>query len=520
LTALADTWHRYATIAAVRSGRGRIGLLFASLVAAALVVIPSAVSDAGGASTPGLNAWVSSVPISKGMPGSFVGLSVEFSALTAYAGEDPAAVDPVFVRLLRQLAPGARPLLRIGGHSTDSAWVSAPGAAAPSPGLRIRLTPGWLSVAHAVAAALDGQLILGLNLADGQPALATAEAQAMLATIGKRYIDAFEIGNEPDVYGVYAWYWAPAGSAVFARTRSYSFQDYLGEFTRWRAALGGLPIAGPAFASIAWMEHLGAFLDAAPRLTLVTFHQYPLWACQRNPTAANFPSIPHLLLASSARGLAAQIAPFVAIAHRAGIPFRLDELNSAACEGRPGVSDTFASSLWALDTLFALASVGVDGVNIHTLPGAAYAPFSIGYGGGRWTASVNPLYYGLLAFERAFPPGARLLGVRASTGPVKVWATAGADGHVRVALINEQPGSAFTVSLRIAGKATPLAERALRGPSLSATSGVTLGGASFGASTATGVLPSGPHAPVEIAASRRSVYRVLVPAASAILLTR
>ena len=67
------------------------------------------------------------------------------------------------------------------------------------------------------------------------------------------------------------------------------------------------------------------------------------------------------------------------LAHARGLQFRLDEINSAAlrrCLGRTGVSDTFASALWMLDTLFNMASVGVDGVNFHSLPGADYELFT------------------------------------------------------------------------------------------------------------------------------------------------
>ena len=43
-------------------------------------------------------------------------------------------------------------------------------------------------------------------------------------------------------------------------------------------------------------------------------------------------------------------------------------MNAVSCGGVRGVSDTFASALWALDTLFEFSRVGVDGVNFHTVP--------------------------------------------------------------------------------------------------------------------------------------------------------
>ena len=58
-----------------------------------------------------------------------------------------------------------------------------------------------------------------------------------------------------------------------------------------------------------------------------------------------------------------------------------------------------------LDTLFAMARSGVDGVNIHTLPTASYKPFEFRRIRGRWLATVEPEYYALLMFEQAAPPG-------------------------------------------------------------------------------------------------------------------
>lgn len=73
------------------------------------------------------------------------------------------------------------------------------------------------------------------------------------------------------------------------------------------------------------------------------------------------------------------------------------------------MSDTFASALWVLDTLFNMARVGVDGVNIHTFRKAVYQPFSFTHSRGGWRAHVEPMYYGMLMFARAAPTGSRLL---------------------------------------------------------------------------------------------------------------
>ena len=383
-------------------------------------------------------------PVSPG----FLGISSEFSALTSYAGSDPSAIDPLYVALLRALAP--QPVLRIGGDSTDVTWWPVPGMPAPG-GVNFSLTPSWMRVLRATAAQLGARLILGVNLAAGSAELASAEARAYLANLDSQSIEALEIGNEPDLYPAVAWYKPASAPPVFSRAPGYDPQQFLGEFAQWRAALPQAPVAGPAFESTAWLPYLLQFMAEQSPLAIVTFHQYPLSACQTNPAAASYPSIPNLLADRSSAGLAAQVTPYAWLAHALGEQFRVDELNSVSCRGKAGVSDTFAAALWALDTLFHLAAAGVDGVNVHFVPGAANQAFSVSMSNGHWTAVVHPLYYGLLAFTDAFPAGARLVPVTAPAGAVKVWATVSAGGVLHVTVINESPSTPAIVRLRVSG---------------------------------------------------------------------
>ena len=84
------------------------------------------------------------------------------------------------------------------------------------------------------------------------------------------------------------------------------------------------------------------------------------------------------------------------------------------------------------------------------LPGSHYELFTVSQDvTGAWQAFVHPEYYGLLMFAQAFPPGARLLPVTAPSGPVKVWATVGADGTTRVVLINQDPSAEHDVQLQL-----------------------------------------------------------------------
>ena len=447
----------------------------------------------------------------------FVGVSLEYKALHLYTGRDPRTVDPVFVRLLRQLAPGQTPVIRIGGNSADRSWWPIPGVLPPS-GITYRLTNGWLRTTQALAATLGTKLIMGLNLAAGRPSIAAAEARAFLQGIGRKFISAFEIGNEPDLYSVFPWFRDRRGHAARARSHHYDLNGLIGDYRRFRAALPAVPVAGPALSGPSWMRSLGHFISTQRGLSLVTYHRYPLRACTTDPKSSSFATIPALLADRSSAGLAKPLARFASVAHAHHVKFRVAEMNSASCEGTPGVSDTFASALWVTDALFNMARAGVDGVNIHSLPGASYEPFTFSQdASGAPQAFVHPDYYGLLLFDRAFPPGARLLSVAAPSGPVKVWATSGVDGKTRVVVINKDSAT-HTVQLRLPGTPSEGSLESMLAPSVDATSAVTLGGQTFGPESTTGAFP-GPETTVPVDPVT-GAYSVDVPPASAVLLTK
>ncbi len=351
----------YGTMARVFRRRAR----FALVAALVIMLVGPAVARADL-----ISASVSATPTGQAMGSGFLGVSFEYRAIHQYTGRNPLAIDPVLIRLLKAMAPGQTPILRIGGDSADGTWWPIPGMIAPG-GLYYRLTPGWMRTTHALASDLGAKLILGINLAAGRPAIAAAEGRALLAGIGRQFIDAFEIGNEPDLYGVFPWYSDRRGHLYWARRRQYDLSAYTKQFSQWSKALPNVPLAGPAASGPGWMGKLAKFISAEPRLKLVTYHRYPLRSCVTKPSQKGFVSIPSLLADSSSAGLAQGLASYVKAAHARKIPFRVGEMNSASCKGTPGVSDTFASALWALDALFNMASVGVDGVNFHMLPGAA-----------------------------------------------------------------------------------------------------------------------------------------------------
>jgi hypothetical protein len=496
----------------------RRGVRAVRAVGVAALVLILIGAPAGASAEAPLAAIVSDSQTGQAMAPGFVGISFEYQALHVYTGRDPRAVDPVLIQLLRQLAPGQTPVLRIGGDSTDATWWPMRGVIPPG-GDTYKLTQGWLRTTQALAVELGARLILGVNLAAGRPALAAAEARALLEGIGRQYISALELGNEPNLYGAFAWYRDRRGQVFHARNPHYSLGAFIADFSRFAQALPQVPLAGPAFSAPGWMGGLGRFISSEKRVTIVTYHRYPLRACSSDPTSPDYASIANLLSDSSSAGLAAPVAAYAAVAHGHGFQFRIGELNSASCHGRAGTSDTFASALWVLDTLFSLAAAGADGVNIHTLPGAPYQPFELSQSAtGTWQATVHPEYYGLLTFARAFPPGARLLTVNAPGGPVKVWATQTPDGTIRVVLINKDTAADHSVALELPGGLSGASLESLQAPDVASTTGVTLGGQSFASPTTTGTFP-GQEGTSSVYPTLGS-YSIDLPPASAALLTR
>ncbi len=465
---------------------------------AVIVTLPRATAGAGG----------------RVIPAGFLGLSLENTAIIPYAGQDPHALDPVFVQLIRNLTARQSPVLRIGGDSTDWSWYPVPGLTKPN-GVRVTLTRRWLTVTHALATEVNARLIMGIDLEADSRAAADGEASAFERGIGKPWIEALELGNEPNLYGSLTWYVLPDGRHVFGRTPSYDFQSFLDEFTSFAKGLRG-PLAGPATGAPSWMAATGRFLAAEPRVEVVTLHSYPLQTCDVPPSSPLFPTVAHLLAPEATTSLADGVARSVALAHARHLPVRIDEMNTDSCGAAPGVSNAFVSALWALDALFEMTRVGVDGVNIHTYPGATYQLFKVTRRARKWQASVSPEYFGLLMFAQAAPPGSRLIPTATTNAQgVKVWATRGRKGRTRVVLINESLNRR-PISLTSAGHRPATLER-LRAPSLTSSAGVSLGGQSFGTRTTTGRL-AGRSSIAKLRASQGR-YVFTLPGHSAALLT-
>jgi hypothetical protein len=469
---------------------------------ASIPTAPPQVITIGGPATP------------RAIPPGFLGLSFEYWAVPEYAGQSPRHVNPVFLQLIRNLAGGSPPDLRIGGVTTDNTWSPIPGAGTP-PGVVFGLNRRWIATIGAVAARLDARLILGINLEADSTAVAAAEANALVAGVGRRRVEALELGNEPELYGVFTW----GISGRPGRPAGWDFPAFDRDFADIAGALPTLPLAGPTVGQPNWFGYTSRFLSDQPRVAVATLHRYPLQQCFLHPRQIKYPSLAHLLAPAASHGLANSAANAVRTAHAHHVALRIDEMNTVSCGDVPAVAQSFASALWSLDALFEMARVGVDGVNIHSFPGATYQLFTFRRVHGWWRATVEPDYYGLDMFAQAVPAGSRLLEVSPAASPrLKVWATRAPDGTLRVVLINEGNG-ARTVAVRLpavaASGAMPGTLERLEAPGITALGRVTLGGQTFGATT--GLLVGNRES--EPVAATTNGYVVRVPAASAAMLT-
>jgi hypothetical protein len=452
-------------------------------------------------------------PITNG----FLGLATEYRGITAYAGSDPSAINPVFVQLIRNLAPDGL-VFRVGGDSTDWTWWPVSGLRRPL-GISFALTPAWMATTRALAQATSAHLILGVNLEADSPRIASAEARALIAGVGRSRIQALEIGNEPELYGALPWNRTRGGRPVIGRSPGYGVADWTAEFGAIRRALPSIALAAPATGNFTWLSSAGPFVGANSEVRDVTFHRYPLNRCNSVRGAPTYPTVPNLLAPLATNGLLQGAASAVESAHRLGRSFRVDEVSSVTCGGTRGVSNTFASALWAVNAMFHIAASGVDGVNVQSspFPGAPNQLFTFSHRGGQWLGSVGPEYYGLLRFARAAPPGSHLLGVSGGGGAVNTWATLTPTGQINLVAVNSSLVRSATIRVTAPAHSGPAGLELLQAASAYATSGVTLGGQSFGATTATGVLAAPVATPAVLPSHGR--YGLTLPAASAAMLT-
>ncbi len=436
------------------------------------------------------------------VPETFAGLSYELAQLT-----EPdffSADHSDLVRLFRCLSPNG--ILRLGGNTSEFCWLKVDPSTLP-PTLRIppgNLAQNWMphrlfaippTAIDTLAAFLQAtgwKAIFGLNFGNTSPVRAAAEASFVAEKLSHSLVY-FQIGNEPDFY-------RDANNGT--RPPGWDFDDYVHEWMAIADAISArVPNArfgGPdTGASSDWITRFGNQISPrlGSRLVALSGHYY----------AEGPPNDPRVttahLLAGDPR-VASSTQEIIQVADAHNLLYRMTEGNSCYRGGKPGMSNAFAASLWAADYLLLLASLGCAGVNLHggdsrflsaglgdhnpglevpgqttsmgkqpSAPNGFYTPIASEHA---QPASARPVFYGMLLAQQF--AGAAMLGSTLEATPA-VTAYAAQKGPRRLVAVFNKDRVPITLSIRTKKSARHAALWELTGPSLDATSGITLGSA-------------------------------------------
>lgn len=409
--------------------------------------------------------------LGKPVPADFTGLSYETSQLS-----DPAFFAPengALAGFHRHL--GAAGVLRIGGNTSEFSVWTPDGSGAPRPipealgpdtgrhppprrpvtPLAVRNLRGFLELS-------GWRLIYGLNMGSENPETVADEAAHVASVMGDKLV-AFQLCNEPDLFHRNGLRPADYGYVQFAA----QWQRY---FRAVRRRVPRAPFAGPDTADNEWLVR---FADEQRHdVAFLSQHYY----------AEGPPSDPTMTIArllGPSRRLDADLEAAAAARAATGLPFRMAETNSCYQGGKPGVSNTFASALWAADLMYRLAQAGATGVNFHGGGYGWYTPVA----GTRENGFVaRPIYYGMLLFAVA---GARRLVMTemdgAPDGSLVAYGARSDDDELKVILLNRSLRDDTMLTINAAGSRKAVVLR-LVAPRADDTTDVTFGGSAVGSS--------------------------------------
>jgi hypothetical protein len=412
------------------------------------------------------------------VPQQFLGLSYEVSDLARIAGYSSHGD---LITLLRSLGPG---ILRFGGVSADTqvAWTDAQ---TPRPAWATRvLDAGDLRELASLAAQSGWHVLLTVNFGHFEPEAAAREAAAAKAALGE-WLVGIELGNEPNAYALHG-----------LRAEPWTFVQYNEQVQAYRVAIEqaapGIPLAGPDTSGSSAYESWGADEAVNQRPALLTGHHYPL-GCAEQPA----PSIERLLSPTIRQRENGSLRRYELIAQQSEVPFRMDETNSVSCGGVAGISNTFASALWAVNYLAQAMATGLSGINFHGNPAncGGYAPLCAGTPEAlaAGNLSAQPEWYAMLVARELVgdSPVATSLSVQSAPGAGRRAAMLGAaqpnvavttfvepDGTLRFVVVDDDPPKSRGLALRLqlGSQFAGASILSLTGPSPSALSGVRLGG--------------------------------------------
>ena len=406
-----------------------------------------------------------------------------------FEGSNAAAIA-----MFKLLGPG---VLRVGANSVDrSSWNGNDAGTSPP---QSNTSQADVDALAAFAKAAGWTVLYGLNMKTSTPAYAANEAAYAANALGSS-LYGFEIGNEPDLY-----------TSTRGSPSSWSYSIFKSQWEPFATAIRGsgagasAPFTGPA-SSYNYKGYTVPFAgDEGKNLVLLTQHYYR--ADGSLPTS----TIDELLAPDP--NLVTELKALSSAATSNGIPraYRCSECNSFYNGGAPGVSDGYGTALWAIDFLFRNAENGSSGVNFHGGgDGAGYTPIANSSSG--MVEGARPVYYGMLLFTLA-GSGPVVATQVSGTSSINftAYAVTPSDGSTRVVLVNKDATATVRATIDVGRTVSGAPVTRLQGPSLDATSGLTIGG--------TPVTPMGTWSPgpPEYACSTGNQPTVDVPPASAVV---
>lgn len=334
------------------------------------------------------------------------------------------------------------------------------------------ITPRALAGLERLTKASGWSVLYTENIGQFNAAKVAASAQAVSLALGSS-LSAFACGNEPEYFyndGV--------------RPKDYSIGDYLSDAANCIEAIDAgapnAPIEGPdTVTEPTWPAAYAA--SEAGMIKWFGIHFYPLPCGLNGETPAERAT--QLFSQSQINREVWWFNWAGADAKTAKASLWMTEVNTACNGGDPGLSNTFASALWVVDYLLMGAEHGVSGMNVQGGLGTCE-----GYQGYSPLCEIRtneykaePIYYGML-FTHLLGTG-KLLPVTVAggtAGDIAAFALRPSTGGLHVIIENFSRQQAV-IGLSVPGTYSNASVLHLTAPSLLATSGVNIQGATVGA---------------------------------------
>jgi uncharacterized protein (TIGR03437 family) len=405
---------------------------------------------------------------------SFAGLSYEKDQMDNpfFSPQNANAIG-----LFKLIGPS---LLRIGGNSVDKTTWTPNGAGRTSG----QVAPSDIDALAGFLKATGWQVLYGTNLATSTPALAAGEIAYAVQSLGSS-LYGIEIGNEVDLY---------AGN-YFPST--WGFSDYL---TLWqsfattiRQQSPTVPLTGPVAASNI-SGYVAPFAKAEGKnVILLSDHYYRGNGALATSTVE--------LLVSPDTNIVTQAKAMLAVSQSVDVPYRFAETNSFYNGGAPNVSDAYASALWVIDHLFACASNGAEGINLHGGgDSTGYTPIADSNG---VVVEARPEFYGVTLFTLAGHGTLQQTTISAGGVNATAYAIRAVNGAFNIIINNKDAVQTINTSIQLPQAAPSAQLIQMTGSSLDATTGIAIQG---GAIQPNGAFTPGAPTTLETTGSTISCY--------------